>query len=139
LSEHAQTGIEYGALAIMGLAEKVDAALDAAGIGTRDELAARFGIAPSTLSESLTGATDSIRLKTLLRLAKELRVPLDYLIEGMDPEYDAIRRAGSSPERVVELWLRAVQLGNAEAVWWMLRLAAGVPDEPMPNLQPPRP
>jgi transcriptional regulator with XRE-family HTH domain len=125
-------------VAHIAFADRVDAALSAAGIATRDELAARIGVAPSTLSESLKHASESIRLKTLLRLAKELRVSVEYLIEGLDPAYDATRSAAPVQAQVVELWQLAVQRGKAEAVWPVLAMAAGR-DDLMLALPPPPP
>jgi transcriptional regulator with XRE-family HTH domain len=114
---------------------RVDAAMAAAGIATRDELAERLGIKPSTLSESLANASDNIRLRTLLRLAKEFRLSIEYLVEGLDPAYDATRSEAPVPEQVVDLWQRAVQQGHAEAVWRVLAVMGGESDKPMPRLR----
>lgn len=118
------------------LADKVDAAMAVAKIATRGELAKRCGIKESTLSESLNAASEHIRLFTLLRLAKELRTSVDSLIEGIDPDYDATRAAAPLQEQVWELWRLAVQKDQALTVWKVLILAAGRPDEPMPDLSP---
>lgn len=115
------------------LAEKVDAAMRDVGIATRGELAERCGIRESTLSESLSKASASIRLSTLLRLAKELHLSVEYLIEGIDPEYDVTRAEAPLQARVADLWQRAVLSGQAHKVWPILLWAAGAPDEPMPD------
>lgn len=114
---------------------RVDAAMAAAGIATRDELAARLGITPSTLSQSLTGASENIRLRTLLRLAKEFRLSVEYLVEGIDPAYDAMRSEAPVQEQVVELWQRAAQRNLAPVTWQVLAVMAGTPDKPMPRLR----
>lgn len=115
------------------LAEKVDAAMPAVGIANRADLAKRCGIKEPTLSESLKGASDNIRLRTLLRLAKVLNLSVEYLIEGIDPEYDATRVAAPLQEQVVALWQLAVQRGQASIAWGVLCLTAGRPAQPMPN------
>lgn len=121
------------------LAKKVDAAMQKAGIATRGELAAKCGISESTLSESLKDASEGIRLKTLLRLAKVFNLTVEYLIEGIDPEYDASRTTAPVQARVLALWDLAVRRGQAEKVWGLLHLAADVDDEPLPTPQQPQP
>lgn len=69
----------------------------AAGIKTQDEFARKLGV-PQPRASDLENARYKLpALKTLLKAAKVLGCSLDDILEGVDADYDQIRRKRAAP------------------------------------------
>jgi len=85
------------------LGENVQSAMARAGIKTQSELAERMGAPKGQVSAWLSDPNANVELRTLFRFAKALRVSIESLVVGIDGDYDAMRRADDSPDRLAEL------------------------------------
>lgn len=121
--------------------DTIRAAMARLGITSQDELAALVKRPKGQISGWLNRKNPNPQLRSLFALAKVLRLPIDVLVAGLDPEYDAMRQQDQSPERTAELWRRASarEPEASRQLWRMLLVFAGEPivraDDPTP--QPP--
>lgn len=86
------------------------------------------------------------RLSSLFKLAKTLKVSIESLCEGVDPDYDATRIEAPTEGELLELYRRLDDATQRSVVLPVVRLAAGapilatpphVPDTPAPQHGPP--
>jgi transcriptional regulator with XRE-family HTH domain len=75
------------------VAENIVHLRKAAGYAEAADFARAIRMSPSQLADLETKRHDIPNTRTLLRLAKGLKTTLDALLDGVDPDYDTIRRA----------------------------------------------
>jgi transcriptional regulator with XRE-family HTH domain len=108
---------------MLSFGEKLRIRLRAAG-KTPSDLAQLTGSTPQQVNKWLQA--ENPELFTLYRIAKGLDLPVESLIEGIDPDYDAMRRL-EGYARAAELLAR-VPDPQREWLWRLLLTLAGAPE-----------
>jgi transcriptional regulator with XRE-family HTH domain len=112
--------------------ERVRAALMEGGKDSaraKEELAKRLDISLSQVEKWLA-PTANPRLENLFKLAIALQVSIEALCEGINPEYDAMRRRVAGLERFAEVWSRIDDPDARADAWRTLLRLAGMPTHP---------
>ena len=86
-------------LNLVSLGQNVKRLRVAAGIPTQRALADRLHVPQPQVSDWENDRYGILETLTLIRLAKVLRCSIDDLLEGVDPDYDVIRRARAAARR----------------------------------------
>lgn len=95
-------------------------------LGAHDQtwLAKRMGVTPTMVNRWIKGK--NLKLTSVLRIAAALGVSVESLIGGIDPAYDDMRAAVTTPDDLVEVW-KDLPEGYPESMLRLLRQLAGHP------------
>lgn len=93
LRVYAMMGSRYAGLDMARqrrIGENIAAAREAAGFDTQGAFAEALGVPQPRVSDWENSRYGSVKLETLLKVAKLLKVSVDVLLVGVDPTYDEI-------------------------------------------------
>jgi transcriptional regulator with XRE-family HTH domain len=107
----------------MGVAERIRMALEQTGLQQKD-VAAKAGIAPSSLSRLMTAADPDPRISTLAPLARFLRVSLDSLVydDEAAPESPLTPYDTNERYRAIIDWVESLPRTEREVVLAFLEM-----------------